>query len=318
MAAAHVTSNPPLQAPYLVIDDFMPSPAAQQMRAAIEAHFASPYRHSPRTHMIWNYWHVPGRYTYLRTLPEMVMGTELTEAFHAYLFKWSCETLGLGAAKSSHLSLYVSGCRQTQHNDSGNGRFGFVYFLTKDVRKTSGGETLIWREDDYFETRLHRPCSSEGFFQSIEPRFNRLLVFDDRIPHAVQIVEGNMDPLEGRIVLHGHIREVGPIVDGPLPREVVQEIANQMAAGYSTDLGNTLMIYYGPAVVRFTVQPDGTVVNPRLILDRVKRLRGEGPTVQEMLAGLVTRISLLRFPSCAEETIITLPFGFGDRPAELR
>jgi hypothetical protein len=268
--------------------------------------------------MIWNYWHVPGLYTYLRTLPEMVIGPPLTDAFHASLFKWSSETLGLGAPKSSSLSLYVSGCRQSQHNDSANGRFGFVYSLTKNSRKTSGGETLIWRDDDYFETRMHRPCWGEGFYQSIEPRFNRLLVFDDRIPHAVQLVEGNMDPIEGRIVLHGHIREAGPIVHGPLARDVVRDIANQMAIEYSTDLGNALMIYHGPAVVRFAVQPDGAVVNAGLILDRVKRLRGDGPRVQEMLAELVARISRLQFPGSAEETMVTLPFGFGDSLTELR
>jgi hypothetical protein len=306
-----VTNNTPIQAPYLVIDDFMPSAAAQQMRAAVEAHLGNPYGHVPKTHMDWDYWHVPALYTYLRTLPERVIGPQLTEVFHDRLFKWSTETLGLGAAKASYLSLYVNGCRQNQHNDSTNGRFGFVYSLTKNSRRTSGGETLIWREDDYFETRIHRPCSGADFFQSIEPRFNRLLVFDDRMPHAVQLVEGNMDPLEGRIVIHGHIREAGPIVYGPLPQELVLDIATQLASGYSTDLGNALMFYHGPAAIRFTVQPDGTVVGARLILDRVRRLRGEGRGVQEMLAELINRISNLRFPVRAEESIITLPFAFG-------
>jgi 2OG-Fe(II) oxygenase superfamily len=306
-----MTNNTPFRAPYLVIDDFMPTAVAQEMRAAVEAHLGNPYGHSPKTHMDWDYWHVPGLYTYLRTLPEKVIGTRLIEDFHDCLFKWSSETLGLKAAKASYLSLYVNGCRQNQHNDSTNGRFGFVYSLTKNSRRTSGGETLIWREDDYFETRIQRPCSGTDFFQSIEPRFNRLLVFDDRMPHAVQLVEGNMDPLEGRIVIHGHIREAGPVVYGPLPHELVLDIANQLARGYSADLGSALMIYHGPAAVRFTVQPDGTVVGARLILDRVKRLRREGLEVPEMLAELVNRISNLRFQASAEQTIITLPFGFG-------
>lgn len=289
----------------------MPCGIAREMRAAAEAHFGSPYRHSPNTHMNWNYWHVPGLYTYLRTLPEKVIGPVLMEAFHTRLAEWSSETLGLGAATSSYLSLYVNGCRQCQHNDSLNGRFGFVYSLTKDVRKTSGGETLIWREDDYFETRMHRPCSSPDFYDSIEPRFNRLLVFDDRIPHAVQMVEGNMDPAEGRLVLHGHIRGSGPIVQGPLSREIVGEIANRLAAAYSSSLGNALQIYHGPSAIRFTVQRDGAVAGAHLILDRVKRLRGEGPGVQEMLGELVNRVSQLRFPSRDAETIVTQPFEFG-------
>jgi hypothetical protein len=149
------------------------------------------------------------------------------------------------------------------------------------------------------------------FFQSIEPRFNRLVVFDDRMPHAVQLVEGNMDPAEGRIVIHGHIREAGPVVCGPLPHEVVRKIADRLASEYSAHLGDALNVYHGPAAVRFTVQPDGAVVGARIILDRVRRLRGEAPAVREMLAGLVSRISKLHFPDASEETVITLPFGFG-------
>jgi len=78
--------------------------------------------------------------------------------------------------------------------------------------------------------------------------------------HAVQLVEGNMDPLEGRIVIHGHIKEAGPIVCGPLRHELVLAIANLLASEYSTHLGSALMIYHGPAAVRFTVQCDGSVV----------------------------------------------------------
>jgi hypothetical protein len=305
MTKAGITSR------YLVVDNFMPDGAAQEMRAAAEAHFGSPYRHAPHSHMNWNYWHVPGLYTYLRTLPEKVIGPALTEVFHARLCEWSRDTLGFGAAKTSYLSLYVNGCRQCQHNDSLNGRFGFVYSLTKDVRKTTGGETLIWREDDYFETRIVRPCSGSDFYDSIEPRFNRLLVFDDRIPHAVQLVEGNMDPAEGRLVLHGHIRESGPIVRGMLSPEIVGEAVTRLASTYAKNLGSTLAIYHGSATIRFTVQKDGAVVGAHLILDRVRRLRDEGAGVGEMLGELVNRVAGLRFSSSEAETTVTLPFGFG-------
>jgi hypothetical protein len=300
-----------IRAPYLIIDDFMPSTEAEKMRAAIEAHFGNPYDHSAKTHMIWNYWHVPKLYTYLRSLPEIVVGPQLSEAFKTLLLTWTSETLGLAGTKPSYISLYVDGCRQSQHNDAKNGRFGFVYSLTKNLRKTSGGETLIWREDDYFATRMHRACASDAFFDSIEPRFNRLLVFDDRLPHAVQLVEGNMDPLEGRVVIHGHVMEGGPVVRGPVPHETVSRIADQLADEYARALGNSITIYHGPASVRFTVRPDGSVADAHILLDRVRRLPGEGPRVQEMLAELVGRISRLWFPACSEETTITLPFGFG-------
>jgi hypothetical protein len=308
---ALVTDDRAIQARYLVVDDFMPGDVALAMRKAIEDHFGHPHRHSQNTHMIWNYWHVAGLYTYFRTLPEKLLGSRLTESFQSRLSGWSADTLGLLPGNSSYLSLYVHGCRQGQHNDSANGRFGFVYSLTRDLRKTSGGETLIWREEDYWQTRMARPCAGEDFFEAIEPRFNRLLVFDDRVPHAVQLVEGNMDPLEGRMVIHGHIREAGPIVCGPLQQEAVREIGNQLVAQFARELGDALRIYHGPAAVRFTVRTDGAVADARVILDRVRRLRGEGPKSQEMLAGLVRRVSALRFPEGTQETTITIPFAFG-------
>ena len=42
---------------------------------------------------------------------------------------WSLETLGLGTVTRPYLSLYVPGCLQGWHNDSGNGRFAYVYSL---------------------------------------------------------------------------------------------------------------------------------------------------------------------------------------------
>jgi 2OG-Fe(II) oxygenase superfamily len=306
-----VTENAAFQSPYLVIDEFMAPSVAHEMRRALEAHLGNPYRHSPQTHTDWDYWYVPGLYTYLRSVPDKIIGTELAERFYDRLFEWSTATLGLGSARASYLSLYVDGCRQNQHNDSTNGRFGFVYSLTKDDRRTSGGETLIWHEADQLDTRMRRPCAGTDFFDAIEPRFNRLLVFDDRMPHAVQLVEGNMDPLEGRVVIHGHIREAGPIVSGLLPPATVAEIANRLAGEYAADLGKALAIYHGPAAIRFTVTQDGAVTDPRLILDRVRRLPGEGPSAQQMLAELVERVARVRFPTGSDESIVTLPFGFG-------
>jgi 2OG-Fe(II) oxygenase superfamily len=306
-----VTTAIPVRAPYLVIDDFMPSTVALDMRNAAEAHLGNPYRHSLSTHMDWDYWHVPGLYTYLRTQPAKVLGAQLAGMFHERLSGWTAERLGLLPNRDCYLSLYVSGCRQSQHNDAANGRFGYVYSLTKNERRTTGGETLIWNEENYFETRMHRPSWGSAFFQAVEPRFNRLLVFDDRMPHSVQLVEGNMDPLEGRLVIHGHIREAGPLVSGPLPREALLTAAEQLASAYSTDLGSAARTYHGPATVRFTVQSDGSVAGASLILDRVRRLGGRGPSVDEMLAGLVARVAHLEFEPSSAETTIILPFGFG-------
>ena len=58
-----------VRAPYVVVDDFMPSTVALEMRATAEMYLGNPYQHSLKTHANWDYWYVPGLYTYLRTDP---------------------------------------------------------------------------------------------------------------------------------------------------------------------------------------------------------------------------------------------------------
>jgi hypothetical protein len=127
------------QAPYIIVDDFLAVAVAESMRSCVESHFGRPDRHAPQTHMIWNYWYVPEMYAYLRTLPEMVFGLELSNKFHETLTHWSAENLGLDQVTWPYVSLYVAGCRQGQHNDARGGRFAFVYSLTKGDRRTTGG-----------------------------------------------------------------------------------------------------------------------------------------------------------------------------------
>ena len=51
----------------------------------------------------------------------------------------------------------------------------------------------------------------------VEPRFNRLTVFDGRYPHGVRMVEGTRNPVKARVVLHGWFTEPAPFFDGKLP-----------------------------------------------------------------------------------------------------
>jgi Rps23 Pro-64 3,4-dihydroxylase Tpa1-like proline 4-hydroxylase len=136
----------------------------------------------------------------------MAVANEIPTKAHALL--------GLSRVTWPYLSLYVAGCRQGVHNDSANGRFAFVYSLTKTQRSSIGGDTILYREGDPFRSKLRTPSADADFFERVPPRFNRLLVFDDRLPHAVDRVDGSTDPIECRLVLHGHLSEGGPIIRG--------------------------------------------------------------------------------------------------------
>ena len=302
----------PLSAPYLVVDDFLTLELAQAMRKDIEAHFGTPHTHKPDTHQVWNYWFVPGLYTYLRASPERVMARERVEQFVDALRSWSCNTLGMAHVSWPYLSLYVTGCAQGLHNDATNGQFGFVYSLTPNERRTSGGETIIFHEGDPFRNNLGRPAAGKAFYEAVAPRFNRLVVFDDRMPHAVERVDGSMDPVQGRIVLHGHLADGGPIIAGALPPAPVVALAGTALQAFAAELKSAPAgVLKGPSVVRLVIAASGKVTSADLLVDRVKQMDGRYPGPESHIAKLMTTLSALTFPSSAGETSVTLPILFG-------
>jgi Rps23 Pro-64 3,4-dihydroxylase Tpa1-like proline 4-hydroxylase len=301
----------PLMSPFVVIDDFLPTELAQAMRADIEAHFSNPFSHHPDTHQIWNYWFVPGQYAYLRTLPEKVIQRDRVEQFLSTITNWSTEVLGLQKVKWPYLSLYVTGCRQGLHNDAINGRFAFVYSLTRGDRRGIGGATMLLREGDLFRVNFQAPKAGTGFYELIEPRFNRLTVFDDRLIHGVESVEGSMDPADGRCVLHGHIEESGPIVTGALPIGLLREGIGAVIDRFVADWSGSLQLYHGPLVVRFTISPDGRVSAGRMLLDRVMHEHANSGDWEPVKLWLMELLGEGIFPAAQGETTVTLPITFG-------
>jgi hypothetical protein len=57
----------------------------------------------------------------------------------------------------------------------------------------------------------------------VELGSNRLVVFDDRLAHAVARVDGTMNPVKGRFALDGHLSEAKTAVLGALRLEMVIE-----------------------------------------------------------------------------------------------
>lgn len=301
-------SAPALRAPHMAVDEFLPRSVADEMRGAIDAHFEEPYRHRSDTHQIWNYWYVPDLYTYLRTRPEKVIPPALAKRFHDALSHWARETLGMAGVTWPFLSLYIDGCQQGLHNDSTNGRFGYVYSLTWDDRKTIGGETIVLREGDLFRSNMTNGSAGMTLYDLIPPRFNRLAIFDDRMPHGVQRVEGAMDPLEGRFVLHGHISEGGPIVQGPLSDEAVAAALDEQLGAHIAALSRQGCLH-GPLVLRIAIAPAGDVRSVVPLVDRLARFDG-GPSGDDV-AEIVNMAAAMRFPSADAATYVNAPLMIG-------
>ena len=298
----------PMRAPHLAVDDFLPANEAQRLRKDVDAHFADPHKHQADRHQIWNYWHVPQLYTYLRTAPEKVIDRESLVRFHETLTGWARRTLGLAHVTWPYLSLYVDGCVQGLHNDSTNGRFGYVYSLTFDDRRSRGGETIVLREGDLFRTNLANAAAGRGLYDLIAPNFNRLAIFDDRMPHGVQRVEGSMDPAECRIVLHGHIGEGGAFATGPVPAAIVSTAVKAAVAETlaGTDGADNL---HGPLTVRLDIAPSGEMRDAWILVDRLAR--PDGACTRTFADGLMERIGALRFDAGEGVTEATVPIIFG-------
>lgn len=294
----------------IVVDDFLPSAAAVAMRRAIDDHFANPASHNPQTHQLWNYWYVPGLYTYFRTQPEKVIARELVNAFMGTLQNYGRVHLGMDRLDWPYLSMYVHGCRQGLHNDSGNGRFGWVYSLTSERRRTTGGETLVLRLDDY-AARMHRPGAGADFYDLVAPKFNRLVIFDDRAPHAVQPLEGSYDPADARFVLHGHIRASGPRFQGGISQPAAQlaiRTLNETLAPFQSGAAGQ---WHGPLCLHVKVRADGCVSEVIRQVDRVVSIDDPHNASRNAVHRALEAVRQLKFPPMPADGELWLPIQFG-------
>jgi hypothetical protein len=300
---------------YIVIDDFFPE--ADALRAGVDAHFADPAGHEAATHQVWNYWYVPGLYTYLRTAPECVLPREPLNRFFAKLKAMATFRFGLTQVTWPYLSLYVAGCQQGLHNDATNGRLGYVYSLTRwDERRFQGGETLIFREQSYVgSAAITRPSAGTGLYDLVPARFNRLLLFDDRLVHAVPRLEGTMAPREGRLVLHGHIAD-GPLeVAGALAPGVARAVIDRLLPALGRRVAEAGAGLAGLVTVRLAVGADGRVEKSEILFDRLLPARPGAADPAAAAAAVAHFLAGAGFPSADGTSFVTLAVPFRDPAA---
>jgi len=181
-------------------------PRADEARARYERFMGDPQAHSFHSeHLCWDYWHMPDRYCYLRTDAIKVLGGDLVDDFLNRLEELCLSELKGVSPLSPWLSLHLNGMRHEIHNDSCNGVYGYVYSLTRDANAFSGGQTCIAREKVFDTLEPRQPKAWLGYFEVIPPVYDQLTLFDDRLPHMVPVVQGTMNPLEGRLCLTGHL-----------------------------------------------------------------------------------------------------------------
>lgn len=286
------------------------APEAAELRRAFDERFADPRRASA-ARFVWDYWHVPGQYTALRTPAWTYFPKASYERFHRRLVEWGRATLGCHDVSPPWLSLYVEGCRQELHGDLPHGPFAFVFSLTPNRRVFKGGETLLLRDEvlDFWHDFASVRSVEEGeLIRAIEPRWNRLTVFDPRIPHGVRTVTGTHDPREGRLVIHGWFVQPRPLVRGPLTGRALTAHTDELGAQLGAWIG-TLPIA-GLASFAFTVDRRGAVRDLALLADTTRVPRADERARAKLVRRLRDAIAAWRFGPQRAASHVTLPLVF--------
>ncbi len=313
---------------HLIKDGFFSQ--SSELRAHFEERFAEP-RSTARNRFVWDYWHVPGQYTLLRTPAWEFFPEDLYVRFHEHLVKWGRSVLGCHDISPPWLSLYVEGCSQETHADLPHGPWAWVYSLSpvkKEAKKGAlqkpfiGGDTCLLSKDilNYWQDYAPRFASgkmleSDSMWEKISPVQNRLTVFDPRIPHQVSEVRGVRDPLQGRLVIHGWFVQPRPFIQGKISAKRVehwiaecsQEIETFLAA--TPDLG-----VQGVLTFRIETTASGAVKKVEVLTSSLVSPFGV-EAVRPLVNALKAR--LLRSPlksgvkSGGGAGVVTLPLVFG-------
>lgn len=268
---------------YQTFDSFYSK--ARALRAVFDQRFANPLQSHPQRFQ-WDYWHVPGEYTLVRTPAYTYFPAKVYEPFHRYLVNWGREYLGCHDISPPWLSCYVDGCRQEPHQDVPHGPLAFVYSLTPwEHRKFRGGETF-----------LKSPKAL------IAPKFNRLTVFNPAVVHGVRQVRGTHDPREGRLVVHGWFVNPRPFWVGPLQVEDVRiALEEELAANMASDLD----LGEGFLSLRLHISPAGKVTALKTLVNTLQNATSAD------VRRLLRAVQDTRFRARRGRTRLTLPFRVG-------
>jgi len=307
-----------------ISDDFLPAGLAERLRGSFDERFADPKEGGPER-FAWDYWHVPDQYNLLRTPAKAYFSEEDYRELEDALLAYGQDKLGCSRMTPAWLSCYVDGCYQNFHADNPHGPWAFVLSLTRSADRFEGGATTImkpsvleyWRSYD-----SSKGCEFGDVFDTVAPQFNRLTVFDPRIPHGVSRVRGTQDPREGRLVLHGWYADPTPFFDGALDEDTVQGALSECLEKIGEEL-QQMPPANGMLSIRIKVLEDGSVESLDWLSDTLVPIPGapvlalDGASVeppedarQLILEVIVENLAEVAFPKAEGATEITIPFLF--------
>ncbi len=293
-----------------IVDSF--SPDALALREQFESRFRDP-KSAGADRFVWDYWHVPDQYTALRTPAYHYFTKKVYDRFHNQLVWWGRRNLGCHDVSPPWLSCYIDGCHQEFHGDLPHGPWAFVFSLTPwKTRCFRGGETILLRDEilDYWrKAESEHGMERDDVLTSIPALFNRLTVFDPRIPHGVRKVEGTHDPREGRLVIHGWFVQPRPFIEGPLKTRELQPVIDDLSGTISELLSQGLDVS-GTLALKLVVNPSGKVAKVTRLSNSLRERQWESQAAAVLdrhIQDFLRRVNFRRHPA---KSTITLPLIF--------
>ena len=293
----------------LLVDGF--SKQATVLRSFFEKQFASPLKAHPKR-FVWDYWNVPDQYRLIRTPAYHYFPKKLYQDFHSALVQWGRENLGCHDISPPWLSYYVEGCQQNLHSDVPHGPWAFVYSLSPKDIKFSGGETFLLKSNllDYWSNyKEANDREQNSFIEKIESKFNRLVVFDPRVPHGVTEVRGVTDPREARLVIHGWFVEPRPYVVGGLHVNEVSAVLGPFLEGMG-DLLESLSAIWGTLSLQLKVLRNGSVVSVKLLTNTLVSTSHQMNEVELLEKTILKDMKKLRFARAGKNSVLVVPLIF--------
>ncbi|MCB0411017.1 MAG: 2OG-Fe(II) oxygenase, partial [Bdellovibrionales bacterium] len=198
------------QWPASTYDQFYPK--AQMLRQEFEEIYIDPREGNPHK-FSFEPWYIEDQFYHLKTPATSFFSEESCADFLNHLVDWGRRHLGCQMVSPPWLSLYLDGHFQNWHADNPQGPFAFVYTLMPKWSPAQGGRTFLLKPEvlNYWShSEFSTGFEKDQLIKSFTPKFDRLLVFDPRLPHRVETVRGPRSPLDGRLVLHGWFTEPRP------------------------------------------------------------------------------------------------------------
>lgn len=292
---------------------------APDLRSFFVKQFENPLsEHQNR--FVWDFWHVQDQYTALRTPAYQFFPRQVYERLHNQLVWWGRNNLGCHDISPPWMSAYVHGCKQELHGDLPHGPWAFVFSLTPwSKRKFSGGETLLLKEEilTYWQSSMakkSRESKNVGLerseiYQEVPALFNRLTVFDPRIPHGVKEVKGTYDVCQSRLVIHGWFVQPRPFIQGKVSPRDLQNAIDALSDSLNKLIGEGLVVN-GMISLRLKIRASGEVSEITTLSNSLRHPEGDERIEKALVRHIKKFLLGVVFPRKKAGSLITLPLVF--------